>query len=73
MLWRLAFMRWLKRSVFWVCLLLIAIVGVSNVWIVKSTEEKVYSDLELLPDHRVALVLGTLGSNAAVTKIWGIK
>ena len=35
------------------------IIGACNVWIVKSTEEKVYSDLKLLPDHRIALVLGT--------------
>lgn len=45
-------------------LLVIAIVSVAlligcNVWIVKSTEENVYSDLTKLPDHRVALVLGT--------------
>lgn len=30
-----------------------------NVWIVKSTEHNVYSDSKLLPDRRVALVLGT--------------
>lgn len=34
-------------------------IGACNIWIVKSTEEKVYSDLKLLPDHRIALVLGT--------------
>jgi SanA protein len=52
-------MRWLKRT-FW-CLLVILIITLiaCNVWIVKSTEKKVYSDLEKLPDHRVALVLGT--------------
>jgi SanA protein len=30
-----------------------------NVWIVKSTEKKVYSDIQKLPDNKVALVLGT--------------
>lgn len=39
--------------------LLVLIVGACNVWIVKSTEGSVYSDLRLLPNHRIALVLGT--------------
>lgn len=52
-------MRWLKRVVYGIILLLAFIIGACNVWIVKSTEEKVYSDLKLLPDHRIALVLGT--------------
>jgi SanA protein len=37
---------------------IILLVG-CNLWIVKSTEGRVYSDLSKLPDHRVALVLGT--------------
>jgi len=49
----------LKRFVLWVCLLLVVIIIACNVWIVKSTEEKVYFDLTLLPDHRIGLVLGT--------------
>lgn len=52
-------MRWLKRVVYGIILLLAFIIAACNVWIVKSTEEKVYSDLKLLPDHRIALVLGT--------------
>lgn len=52
-------MRWLKRIVLGSVLLLVLIVGACNIWIVKSTESKVYSDLALLPDHRIALVLGT--------------
>lgn len=52
-------MRWLKRLVLGTALMVILIVGACNIWIVKSTEEKVYSDLALLPDHRIALVLGT--------------
>lgn len=52
-------MRWLKRFVLWTPLLLALIIIACNVWIVKSTEGKVYSDLALLPEHRIALVLGT--------------
>lgn len=40
-------------------ILMTLVLVVCNVWIVKSTEEKVFSDLSQLPDHRVALVLGT--------------
>jgi SanA protein len=52
-------MRRLKR--FFVILIiacLLFIVG-ANVWIVSSTKARVFSDAEELPDHRVALVLGT--------------
>lgn len=52
-------MRWLKRVVYGIISLLVFTIGACNIWIVKSTEEKVYSDLKLLPDHRIALVLGT--------------
>lgn len=52
-------MRWLKRFIIISVLLLILVVSVCNIWIVKSTEGKVYSDSELLPDHRMGLVLGT--------------
>lgn len=52
-------MRWLKRFVLWTALSVVLIIGGCNIWIVKSTEENVYSDLALLPDHRMALVLGT--------------
>lgn len=52
-------MRWLKRIVIAVFFLLLLIVGACNIWIVKSTESKVYWDLKELPDHRIALVLGT--------------
>ena len=52
-------MRWLKRFVIGIMLLLAIIISACNIWIVKSTEDKVYSDLTLLPDHRIALVLGT--------------
>lgn len=52
-------MRWLKRFLLAIVFLLVLIVGACNVWIVKSTEGSVYSDLRLLPNHRIALVLGT--------------
>ncbi len=52
-------MRWLKRFVLWGVVLMILIVCACNIWIVKSTEGRVYSDLTLLPEHRIALVLGT--------------
>jgi SanA protein len=32
---------------------------ICNVWVISSTSEDVYSDEKLLPDHRIALVLGT--------------
>lgn len=52
-------MRWVKRFVLAMILLLILVISVCNIWIVKSTEEMVYSDFALLPNHRIALVLGT--------------
>lgn len=52
-------MRWLKRFLFWGGFLLVVMVVACNIWIVKSTEANVYSDLDMLPDHRMALVLGT--------------
>ena len=52
-------MRWVKRFIIFFVLLLIFIVSVCNIWIVKSTEGKVFSDIEQLPDHQIGLVLGT--------------
>jgi SanA protein len=52
-------MRWLKRIVVLLFLFLIVLLAVCNLWVVKSTEDKVFSDLSKLPEHRVALVLGT--------------
>lgn len=51
--------RWVKRIVIVVLTSLILALVASNIWIVKSTEERVFSDQSKLPDHRVALVLGT--------------
>lgn len=52
-------MRWVKRIFVSLVILVVALLVVCNVWIVSSTESKVYSDQSKLPDHRVALVLGT--------------
>jgi SanA protein len=52
-------MRWAKR--WFVVIFLICFISflICNVWVVKSTEDQVYSDIAKLPNHRVALVLGT--------------
>jgi SanA protein len=52
-------MRWVKRIFLWSCVFCILLLVVCNVWIVSSTQSQVYSDEATLPDHRVALVLGT--------------
>jgi SanA protein len=52
-------MRWLIRLSFGLLTIFFVFVVVCNVWIVSSTQEKVFSDLSKLPNHRVALVLGT--------------
>lgn len=52
-------MRWLKRIVAGLILLMLVFLIVCNVWIVRSTQSRVYADLQKLPEHRIALVLGT--------------
>lgn len=52
-------MRWVKRIFLVLLLVSLVFLIICNVWIVISTEERVYSDFNKLPDHRVALVLGT--------------
>ena len=58
-------MRWLKSTVFTAFLVFALLIIASNLWIVNSTSHNVFSDLTKLPDHRVALVLGT--SNKTVS------
>jgi SanA protein len=58
-------MRWLKRVVIVGALLFFLLILSANVWIVQSTSQHVFRDIGELPDHRVALVLGT--SNKTVT------
>lgn len=55
MKWR----KWLKRTLISAVVGLIVLVAGSNIWVVSSTQSYVYSDSDELPDHRVALVLGT--------------
>jgi len=52
-------MRWLKRIGVVVATVFLLVVLASNLWIVNSTSPNVFTDISQLPDHRVALVLGT--------------
>lgn len=52
-------MRWLKRIAIVLFLLFFTILFGCNVWVVKSTEREVYFNISKLPNHRIALVLGT--------------
>jgi SanA protein len=54
-----AVLRWSKRIVGVLIIAILVLVITCNIWIVKSTENKVFADLSKLPDHRIALVLGT--------------
>lgn len=52
-------MKWLKRVSIGVPGVGILFFIVSNLWVVGSTKSNVFSDISKLPDHRIALVLGT--------------
>jgi SanA protein len=52
-------MKWLKRSVVSILVLGILFFIISNIWVVSSTQSHVLSAYDKLPNHRVALVLGT--------------
>jgi SanA protein len=52
-------MRRLWRFLIIVFSVLVAFVVGCNIWVVTSSSDQIYDDLEKLPDHRVALVLGT--------------
>jgi SanA protein len=52
-------MKWLKRAVVVVLVLGILFFCIANIWVVTSTKDQVLSAYDKLPDHRVALVLGT--------------
>lgn len=52
-------MRWLRKIIVFLSAVFFIIFLSSNAWIVLSTKQRVYSDIEELPGHRVALVLGT--------------
>lgn len=52
-------MRWLRNLILFFTAAFFVIFLFSNAWIVASTRERVYKDMKELPEHRVALVLGT--------------
>jgi SanA protein len=52
-------MRWLKRIVLTIVILFGSLFIISNLWIVRSTRDRVFNDLNKVPHHRIALVLGT--------------
>ncbi|HEY3404793.1 MAG TPA: ElyC/SanA/YdcF family protein [Ohtaekwangia sp.] len=52
-------MRIVKKISLILLIAFVALILFSNMLIVSSTEDRVFSDLSALPDHRVALVLGT--------------
>lgn len=52
-------MRRLKRFVLITSVVFLVLLVTCNIWVVQSTRNRVYSDLAHLPEHRVALVLGT--------------
>jgi SanA protein len=52
-------MRWVKRIILALSVVFFLLFISSNMWIVRSTRNKVYSDLNKVPHHRIALVLGT--------------
>lgn len=58
-------MRWAIRTVFTALIVFVLLIVATNLWIILSTSHNVFSDLTKLPDHRVALVLGT--SNKTVS------
>lgn len=51
--------RWLRWIFLWGLGLTLSFLIGCNVWVIFSTAADVYSDEKLLPEHRIALVLGT--------------
>jgi SanA protein len=52
-------MRWVKKLLIALVIFSLVVLIVCNVWIVKSTESRIFSEINELPDHRIGLVLGT--------------
>jgi SanA protein len=52
-------MRLMKRIFLTLSFLFISLFIFCNLWIVRSTQDRVFSDLNKIPHHRIALVLGT--------------
>jgi SanA protein len=60
-------MKWLKRGSILLLILGISFFILSNIWVISSTKAHVFSDNNKLPDHRVALVLGTSNKTTSGT------
>jgi len=58
-------MKWLKRVVIILFGLGVSFFCISNLWVVGSTKAKVFTESGKLPEHRVALVLGTSNKTTA--------
>lgn len=56
---RMKWWKWLKRILLSALIGVVLLLCISNIWVVNSTKAFVYTDPANLPDHRVALVLGT--------------
>jgi SanA protein len=52
-------MKWVRRGLIFCVAAVFLFTLFSNLWIIKSTEERIISDIDRLPEHRVGLVLGT--------------
>jgi len=60
-------MKWLKRVGIALPVIAFLFLLITNIWVVNSTRTKLFSDVEQLPGHRVALVLGTSNKTVAGT------
>jgi len=52
-------MKWVKRVLLFGFAIVLIFFVVTNIWVVKSTQSRVFENADQLKDHRVALVLGT--------------
>lgn len=58
-------MKWLKRIIIILLVLSFSFFCISNLWVVASTKSNVFTESDKLPEHRVALVLGTSNKTTA--------
>lgn len=58
-------MKWLKRIIIILLILSFSFFCISNLWVVGSTKANVFTESDKLPEHRVALVLGTSNKTTA--------
>lgn len=52
-------LRKLLKIVLWGLVVCFVIVLTSNIWIIQQTKKQIYSDITLIPENKVGLVLGT--------------